>query len=119
VPRIDVLSPGGIWMGTTPGLNVNRDHFYPTLRKIVRGLYHHHTGRYLPIDAAFEWAINEPLDRGKLNTFQSSNFSISYGDTFDCRYAIASDETMEMTIWWLRFYRGLIMHCSTRSYYGR
>ena len=71
VPRIDVLSPGGIWMEMPPGLDVDRDRFYPTLRKIVRGLYHHHTGRYLPMDAAFDWAINESLEG---NIFQSSNF---------------------------------------------
>src|SRR5438874_976299 len=35
VPCIDVLSPGGVWIGTSPGLNVDRDRFYPTLRRIV------------------------------------------------------------------------------------
>ena len=119
VPRINLLFPGGIWMETVPGLNIDRDRFYPTLGKIVRGLYHHHTGRYLPMDAAFDWAINEPPDGGRLNIFQSSNLSISYRGIFNCRYAIASDDTMEMTIWWLRFYRGLIMRCLTRSSYGR
>src|SRR5262249_7875718 len=115
VPRIDLISQGGIWMGAAPGLNVDRNRFYPTLRKILRGLYHYHTGRYVPPDATFEWAINESLEGGKLTIFQSANPGISYGDVFECRYAVASEDNVEMTIWWLRFYRGLVMRCLTRS----
>jgi hypothetical protein len=49
--KVNLLSPGGIWLGTAPGIRFDRDRFYPALEKILRGLYRHHAGRYLPADS--------------------------------------------------------------------
>jgi hypothetical protein len=112
--RVDLVSPGGIWLGSTPGIRVNTNHFYPPLEKIVRGLYRHYTGRFLPKDAAFDWAINEPLEGQRLKIFQSSKPGISYPGVFECRFGVASEGNIEMTVWWLRFYEGLVMRCVTK-----
>jgi len=112
--RINLVSPSGIWLGTAPGIQIDRDRFYPTLEKIVRGLYRHHLGRHLPTDATFIWAINEPLQGESRKIFQRCKPGIAYIDVFECRYGIASDDNIEMTIWWLRFYKKLVMRCSTR-----
>jgi hypothetical protein len=114
VRRINLLSQGGIWLGTAPGIQVERNRFYPTLEKVVRGLYRHHIGRYLPTDTTFNWAINEPLQGERRMISQLSNPGIAYADVFDCRFGIASDDNIEMTVWWLRFYRKLVMRCLTR-----
>lgn len=112
--KVDLVSPGGIWLGTAPGIRVDRDRFYPTLEKIVRGLYQHHTGRYLPVDATFNWAINEPLEGERLKLFQLSTQGISYPDVFECRFGVAADDKIEISVWWLNFYSGLVMRCVTR-----
>ena len=112
--QVDLVSPGGLWLGTAPGIRVDRDRFYPTLKKIVRGLYRHHIGRYLPMNAPWNWAINEPLQGERLKLFQASNPGLSYPDVFECRFGVASDSNLEMTIWWLRFYQSLVMRCVTR-----
>jgi hypothetical protein len=80
----------------------------------MRGLYRHHIGKYLPTDRTFNWAINEPLQDERRMISQLSNPGIAYADVFDCRFGIASDDNIEMTVWWLRFYRKLVMRCLTR-----
>lgn len=112
--KVNLVSSGGIWLGTAPGIRVDRDRFYPTLEKILRGLYRHHIGRYLPPDTMLNWAINEPLEGERLQIFQLSKPGISYPDVFGCQFGIASDDNTEMSVWWLRFYRGLVMRCVTR-----
>ena len=58
VPSIDVYTPAGIYLGTAPAVRFDRERVYPGLEKIVRGLYRHHTGRLLPANTIFRWAIN-------------------------------------------------------------
>ena len=112
--RVDLVSPGGIWLGSAPGIRFKRDQFYPPLEKIVRGLHRYYIGRFLPKDAAFDWAINEPIEGPRLKVFQSSRPGISYPGVFECRFGIASEGNVEMTVWWLRFYEGLVMRCVTK-----
>lgn len=111
--KIDLVSPGGIWLGSAPGIQVDRNRFYPTLEKIVRGLYRHHTSRYLPVDTTFNWAINEPLEGERLKLFQLSTPGISYPAVFECWYGVAADSEIEMAVWWLHFYNSLVMRCVT------
>ena len=113
--QVDLFSPGGIWLGTAPGIRFNRDQFYPTLEKILRGLYRHHMERYLPINSTFNWVIiNEPLEGEILEIFQFLKPGLSYPDIFECRFGIVSDGITEMSVWWLRFYQELVMRCVTR-----
>jgi hypothetical protein len=101
-------------VGTAPAVRFDRNRLYPLLDKIVRGLYRHHIGRFLPVDVILNWAINEPLLGGKADLFKASTRGLTYHDVFECRYGIAADGTTEMTIWWLRFYGGLVLRCLTR-----
>ena len=59
VPRMEMFSPGGIYLGNAPGIRFNRTRVYPSLEKMVRGLHFHHTGRLLPRDRQFSWGLNE------------------------------------------------------------
>lgn len=113
---VNLVSPGGIWLGKVPGIRFDRDRFYPTLEKIVRGLYLSHTKNLLPRSAGMKWAImNEPPKGQMLEIFQQSTPGLFYPGVFDCKYGIASDDKTEMTVWWLRFYEGLVMRCFTKS----
>lgn len=112
--QIDLISPGGIWLRNAPGIRVDSKRFYPTLEKIVRGLYRHHTGRYLPPATAFNWAINEPLHDERRKLFQLSTPGLSYSDVFEYRFGTASEDNIEMTVWWFRFFKKLVMRCLTR-----
>lgn len=110
---VAMVSPHDIRLGMA-GIQIERDRYYPTPKKILRGLYRHHTGRYLPVDTTFKWAINEPLDDQKLKLFRLSNPGLSYYGVFECRFGIASDDKFEMSIWWLRFYQSLALRCVTK-----
>src|SRR5215813_6022638 len=59
LPRVEVFSPGGILLGHAPAIRFDTKRVYPSLTKMVRGLYHHHTGRFLPRDVQFSWGLNE------------------------------------------------------------
>src|ERR1700737_3035376 len=106
IRRIEIRSPAGLVLGTAPGIRLNTGRFYLTLEKIVRGLYRHHTGRVLPSDVPFNWAINEALVGGREALFRAAAVGIAFPGVFDYRYGIAAERTTEMTIWGLRFYGG-------------
>lgn len=112
--KVNLISSGGIWLRTAPGIRVDRDQFYPPLEKILRGLYKYHAGGYLHADTMLNWAINEPLKGGRLKIFRLSEPGLSYPDVFESRFGIASDDKTEISVWWLRFYQGLVMRCVTR-----
>jgi hypothetical protein len=84
----------------------------------VRGLYCHHVGKYFSPAVVFNWAINEPLHGERRKILQLSKPGLSYDDVFDSRYGIASEGHIEMTVWWLRFYKGLVMRCLTNPDYS-
>ena len=80
------------------------------MEKIVRGLYRHHTNRFLPAQqVVFNWAINEAFTGAKAQLFAQAAPGLTYPHVFECRYGIATEGSIEMTIWWLRFYRGVVM----------
>ena len=50
----------GLIVGRVQGIRFNPDRVYPMLKKIVRGLHYHHSGRFLAPDAEFSWSLDEP-----------------------------------------------------------
>ena len=113
--RFEIRSPAGLFLGYTQGVHFDRNRVYPMLEKIVRGLYYHHTGRFLSANARFSWdlfslGLNESVD---LSVFAQCDTGLSYPGVFECRYGIASDDTVEGSAWWLRFYEGVVFHCVT------
>ena len=114
IPRAEIRSPAGLVLGAAPAVQFDRARFYPLLGKIVRGLYRHHTGRFLPVDAIMNWAIREPLVGGRADLFRATAQGLRYPEVFECRYGVAAEAATEMTIWWLRFYSGVVLRCLTR-----
>ncbi len=80
-----------MYFGSAPGVKFDQKRIYPLLQKMVRGLYPHHTKRFLPPAAVFAWGLNEhPF--GTLETaFSHSGVGLSYPGVFECRYAIIAD----------------------------
>jgi len=113
IPRLEFRSPSGLYVGNSPGVQFDATRVYPLLQKMVRGLYHHHTGRFLPTEAPFAWGLNErPV--GMLETiFAQSVLGLSYPAVFEYRYRIVADDRGELSVWWLRFYEGWIFRCAT------
>ena len=100
IRRTDVYSPGGlIYLGSAPAICFDRERAYPSLERMVRGLYRHHTGRLLPRDTEFRWSINEPLYGGRLQLFQAGTQGVVLGDVFGCRYRIAKENGLEASVW--------------------
>jgi len=115
VRRVEFRSPAGLILGHAPGVRFDRDRMYPMLEKIVRGLYHHHTGRLLLPKTEFFWGLNETLVGGLATLFDQSAAGLSYPGVFECRYGVAADETTEKTMWWLRFYDSVVFRCLTNT----
>jgi hypothetical protein len=111
----DVYSPGGVYLGTAPALRFDGRRVYPSLEKMLRGLYLHRTGRPLARDAVFKWRPN-PIEYGRLaEYFQASAPGLCYGDVFDSRFLFAKATGLDASVWWLRFYRGPVFRCFVTS----
>jgi hypothetical protein len=110
-PRVEVFTPGGIYLGDAPAISFDRTRMYPSLEKMVRGLYHHHAGRLLPRDAQFSWGVNEPLYGIREQMFGYATPGLSYGDVFESRYIVEDQKGLEIAAWWLRFYQWTVFRC--------
>ena len=113
IPRLELRSASGLYLGSSPAVQFNRKRVYPLLEKMVRGLYHHHTRRFLPAAAPFAWQLNERPVGVLEAVFSQSVLGLSYPAIFECRYRIVADESGELSIWWLRFYEAWIFRCAT------
>jgi hypothetical protein len=113
VQCVEFRSPEGLYVGSAPGVRFDRKRVYPLPQKMVRGLYHHHTKRFIPQAAVFAWGLNEhPV--GSLETvFSQSVVGLSHPAVFECRYRIIADNDGELSLWWRRFYEGGILRCAT------
>lgn len=111
----DVYSPGGVYLRTAPALHFDGARVYPSLEKMVRGLYFNRTGRLLARDALFKWGAN-PIEYGKLvEYFQASAPGLCYGDVFESRFLFARATGLGASVWWLRFYHGPVFRCFVTS----
>jgi len=112
VPREGVYSAGGILLGQAPGIRFKRERVYPSLEKMVLGLYFYHTGKLLPRDVKFRWVEAHKLHFGRFpEYFQAATDGLAYDDVFECRYLGVREGDREGSLWWLRFYRATIFHC--------
>jgi len=111
VPRVEMFSPGGIYLGDAPAIHFERTRVYPSLEKMVRGLYRHHTGRLLPRDARFSWGLNEMFYGIRAQTFQYATPGLQYGDVFESRFIVEHENDLEIVAWWLRFYQWTVFRC--------
>jgi hypothetical protein len=111
VSRVPVSSPGGIFLGHAPAIHFDRTRVYPSLVKMVRGLYLHHTGRFLPRDVQFSWGLNEMLYGTLEQIFNYATPGLGYGDVFESRYIVEHEDGLEIVAWWLRFYQWSVFRC--------
>lgn len=58
--KIDIYSPGGIYLRSQPGVQVDSTLLDKFVSHIVRGLYYHYKGEILPESADIVWKI-QPL----------------------------------------------------------
>ncbi|HKW92757.1 MAG TPA: hypothetical protein VJX92_12720 [Methylomirabilota bacterium] len=107
----DVYAPSGIYLGTAPAIHFDPERVYPSLRKMVRGLYRHHTRALLPQNVVFRWRPNEVLYGRAREYFEASAPGLAYSDVFECRYVFARETGLEASLWWLRFYRATTFRC--------
>src|SRR5713101_5485470 len=111
VPRMPVYSPGGIYLGDAASIQFDRRRVYPSLEKMVRGLYCHHAGRLLPREVSFSWGLNEILYGMAEQVFAFATPGLTYGDIFDSRYIVEHEDGLEIVAWWLRFYNWTVFRC--------
>jgi hypothetical protein len=111
-PRVEFRSPEGLILGHAPAVRFDRNRMYPMLEKMVRGLYHHHTGWFLAPSARLSWGLNERPFGSLQTAFSKSASGLLYPGVFECRYWTVSDSAGETSLWWLRFYDSVIFRCA-------
>jgi len=106
---VDVYSPGGIYLGTAEGLELDTTRVNRVLDKIVRGLFFHHVGRRLSQDAAVYVEIKPDLDRMQSPVIAAAlaQAPTFLGDVFMYRLFSPSDGT-DATSWTLGFYDAVL-----------
>ena len=113
VPRMEMFSPGGIYLRDAPGIRFDAARVYPSLEKMVRGLHFHHTGYLLPRDRQFSWGLNEMLYGFLEQMFAHATPGLEFDDIFECRYIFEpeNENEPEIVAWWMRFYRWTVFRC--------
>jgi hypothetical protein len=111
--RIDLVSPAGLFFDQTPAFRIDRDCFYPSMRKIVQGIYALHTGKLLPPNFRPLWNLNAMLElSGDRRRFlDASQFGLTYPEVFACRYLVMTQGDAESSVWWLCFYNDIVLRC--------
>ncbi len=111
MPRLEMLTPSGIYLGDAPGIRFDPKRVYPSLGKMVRGLYHNQTGRLLPPHAQFSWGLNEMLYGTLEEIFKCATPGLAYSDIFESRSIVEQKNGLEGVAWWLRFYQWTVFRC--------
>ncbi|MDD5566384.1 MAG: hypothetical protein PHG31_05805 [Candidatus Omnitrophica bacterium] len=99
--EIDIYSPRGIYLGSTPGVQYDAKLMDEFIKHIVKGLYYHHRGIVLSAQANINWKL-QPFYRcpewiNRLPTIVIDN------NIFRYRYAILSSNPIR-SMWILGFY---------------
>ena len=113
--NVPIISKGGIYMGSTPAIRYNRNKLDPIIKKIVRGLYFQETRELLSFNTKFTWdVVNEKPIGPMLQILEGSQRGIKYIDVFESAYTVVEESGLEVTAWWLLFYKGLLIVCFTK-----
>ena len=105
VERVDVLSPGGIYLGCRRALGFDRNRIQAVIDKLVRGLFFKHTKHRLATNYVVdEFLYNPPLEKPLLDALlQVPLFKIGDGSVFSYRYHLPDPGGFE-SYWFLMFY---------------
>lgn len=102
---VDVQTPGGIYLGSAPGFQMEVERVNRVLSKMVRGLYFHEYSRRLPSDAVVFVEISPDLDRLRAPVFSAALAQAPkrLGAVFTWR-AFAVEGAPTCTSWAMGFY---------------
>jgi hypothetical protein len=111
--KIDLISPAGLVFDQAPAIRIERDRFYPLMRKIVQGVYLRHTGELLPPTFRSAWSLNALLELSgdRRRMLEASQFGLVYPEVFGCRYLIVNEGQGGASVWWLCFYTDVVLRC--------
>ena len=113
--NVPLLSKGGIYLGSTPTIELDRNRTDPIIKKIVKGLYLNENMDFLCSDTEFVWqVVNEEPTGPMREVLEGSKIGLCYPDVFECSFAIVEESGLEITVWWLLFYKGLLIVCFTK-----
>lgn len=109
VRPVDVYSPGGIYLGTRDGLQIDTDRVNRVLEKIVRGLFFHRFRRPLPRDVKVYVEIKPDLDRLRTPVVAAALAQAPsvLGDVFMYR-GYAAPDGPDATSWAMGFYDAVL-----------
>ena len=113
VRKIDLISPAGLVFDRRPAIRIEKDRFYPLMRKIVQGMYLYHTSELLPPNFRSAWNLNALLELSgdRRRMLEASEFGLVYPEIFGCRYLIVNERADDASVWWLCFYTDVVLRC--------
>jgi hypothetical protein len=104
--RVEILTPGGIYVGDTLAINLNVKRITNTINRTIRGLFYEVTKRMLPVGDSVR---SVPMEK-----FTGSRDFVQHlpclpartvgGDVFHFRYLLYDDDPLR-SFWYLEFYR--------------
>ena len=99
--KIEIFSPAGIYLGSKPGIELDKGLLRKFVIHMVRGLYYHHTRSVLPEGTNITWKV-QPTGEAPEWITKSPIIEI-HKDVFRYRYKIIDDHP-EWSTWILGFY---------------
>lgn len=107
IKRLNLVTEKGVYVGTNPGLEFSKPRTDRVIKKIIKGLFFHHTGRVMPSTVRIDDIYLNPDDIFK-NLFIRKMFEErKWIDIFYYAFLIERDsvESGFWWMWWLVFYR--------------
>jgi len=88
--KVDLYSPGGIFLGEASTLRFSKERINPVLERIVRGLYWRHRGSRIDPNAEFLFYKNPEIEDPMIHVFRSFRWTrIGSHDEFWYGFGIA------------------------------
>lgn len=116
--RVQIYSPGGIYLGKGLGLQIPNDRALRIFSTIVRGLHWYYRGLPLPPNVEFKVMRQRDVAKidsvgNKLRQFGGVHRLVGDGEVFQCVFNVADDQP-DVSLWLLCFYRRVVFVVGTR-----
>jgi len=107
IRRLNLVTEKGVYVGTSPGLEFSKPRTDRVIKKIIKGLFFHHTGRVIPSTVRIDCIDHNPHDIFKDLFIRRMFEEKKWNDIFYYAFLIEWDsiESAFWWFWWLVFYR--------------
>lgn len=103
-PRVDIFSPGGIYLGYRPAFEYDRNRIVGVVRRIIRGLYLSVSGCVLKDGYSVDVELNPEPSEVWLNRIYRLPLRNIGNGAFSFRHVLTGAKESSASVWFLMFY---------------